>query len=491
MIRTTTCSAAVGASFPPRPSPAMPSLLTIPLELLVAISALLPTEDLGALRLVCKQTEKSLYEWFSKEFFSKKQFMLTHASLQALIDISKHASFSKKLTHVIIATNIYEEIPLRFRNEESAARYIRGCEDQNALLSTGVDREMLTEAFSRLDNLHTVGIRDFDANNRTRDGKSWSSWGATTVYRETGFQLNFADRGSYSPEISARFVSRVFSTVMYALGRANRHPPEFEVLLRHYGLLDTAFALPDFLRPAVEPVLRNLTTLLLNAGHIHCSLHTHSNGTSADPHPGRALRYFLGYTPNLTHLRLNFEKHRIIDNEAFLRWLSEPAPTGRANATFLNPAPIALRQLKTLELGQLNIVPNLVVLLISKFAPTLEDLSLWRMNLHAVGAVPHDHRPNLWRDLFEMVSKIPQLHLNHVKVGMLQQEHMFVNFKGSGEGEILKQKEHTGKGMDKFWEELVEQVFVQWPHRPSVSNSDGSDSDENMDDEGEDEDGDE
>jgi hypothetical protein len=45
----------------------MASLLTIPLELLVAVSAYLPTSDLGALRLTCKQTEKSLYEWFSKE----------------------------------------------------------------------------------------------------------------------------------------------------------------------------------------------------------------------------------------------------------------------------------------------------------------------------------------------------------------------------------------------------------------------------------------
>jgi hypothetical protein len=51
----------------------MASLLTIPLELLVAVSAYLPTSDLAALRLTCKQTEKSLYEWFSKEFFTKKQ----------------------------------------------------------------------------------------------------------------------------------------------------------------------------------------------------------------------------------------------------------------------------------------------------------------------------------------------------------------------------------------------------------------------------------
>lgn len=378
----------------------MASLLTIPLELLVAISALLPTEDLGALRLVCKQTEKSLYEWFSQEFFSKKQFMLTHTSLQALIDISKHASFSKKLTHVIIATNVYEEIPLRFRDEEAAARYIQGYQEQKALLSTGVDREMLSEAFSRLKNLQTVGIRDFDSNKRTRDRKSWSSWGATTVYRETGVRLSFADRGSYSPEITTRFVSRIFSSVLYALGKANRQPPQFEVLLRQHGLLDSAFFLPDFLLPTIEPVLRNMTTLLLSVSLVIRLLHTHSNGASADLHPGRSLRHFLRHTPNLTHLRLNFEKHLVANNEAFLSWLSTPPPTTTMPVSFLHPDPIALPLLKTLELGQQSVRADILISLIAKFAPTLEDLSLWRMNIHSFTHIPMGHQPNFWRDFF-------------------------------------------------------------------------------------------
>ena len=89
--------------------------------------------------------------------------MLTHKSLQALIDISKHVSLSKKLSHIIIATNVYGEIPLRFKDEDAATCYIQGYEDQKTLLSTGIDREMLTEAFERLDNLSTIGIRDFNA----------------------------------------------------------------------------------------------------------------------------------------------------------------------------------------------------------------------------------------------------------------------------------------------------------------------------------------
>jgi hypothetical protein len=149
----------------------MASLLTLPLELLVAVSSYLTTPDLGALRLTCKQTEKSLFEWFAGEFFTKKQFMLTYKSLQAFVDISKHVSFSKKLTHVIIATNAYREIPLRFRDSEQAERYVQGEQDQNVLLSTGICLEMLTEAFQNLENLHTVGIRDFSKSyiRRSRD----------------------------------------------------------------------------------------------------------------------------------------------------------------------------------------------------------------------------------------------------------------------------------------------------------------------------------
>jgi hypothetical protein len=100
----------------------MASLLTIPLELLIYISSFVSTPDLASLRLACKQTEKSLYEWFSEEFFVKKQFMLTQPSLQTLIDISKHPSLSKRLKHVIIATNAYDNASFRFRDDEACSR---------------------------------------------------------------------------------------------------------------------------------------------------------------------------------------------------------------------------------------------------------------------------------------------------------------------------------------------------------------------------------
>ncbi|KAF1943929.1 hypothetical protein EJ02DRAFT_452963 [Clathrospora elynae] len=468
----------------------MASLLTIPLELLVVVSVHLPTSDLASLRLTCKQVEKSLYEWFSKEFFTKKQFMLTHASLQALIDISKNVSLAKKLTHVIIGTNVYDEIPLRFRDEDAATRYIQGYEDQKTLLSTGIDREMLTEAFQRLENLDTVGIRDFNADSRLRDGKnaSWSSWGATTVYRETGIQLQFSNRGSYTSEAGTRFVTRVFSSVLYALAKANCNPPKVEVLLRHSGLPDATFFLPDFVRPTIAPMLHNIKALLLNVDLAMRYLHTHSSGTSADPHAGRSLRRFLSFTPNLTHLRLNFEKHLVANNEAFLEWLGQPAPAataGAQNTTFLDPAPVSLQHLKQLEFGQLNVRPDILFAIATKFAPTLQDVSFWRMNLHSQAAVPYGHKPNYWADLFAKLSRTSQLNLNHLKVGMLQQDHNHVGFKTEDEkSNPLKLKEYTGKDMGKFWNDLQEQVSVLWPE-PVIRINDAESEDDEMADEDE------
>lgn len=102
----------------------MANLLSLPLELLVYISSFVSTSDLAALRLTCKQTEKSLYEWFSEEFFVKKQFMLTQPSLQVLLDISRHVSFSKKMKHLIIATDVYDETPIRFRDSDACSRSV-------------------------------------------------------------------------------------------------------------------------------------------------------------------------------------------------------------------------------------------------------------------------------------------------------------------------------------------------------------------------------
>lgn len=70
---------------------------------------------------------------------------------------------------------------------------------------------------------------------------------------------------------------------------------------------------------------------------------------------------------------------------------------------------------------------------------------------------------------------------------MLQQDHSHVNFREKEDAKSLKVKEHTGNGMDKFWEELVEQVFVDRQPETSHFNGDDSGEDEDMGDEEEEE----
>jgi hypothetical protein len=473
----------------------MASLLTLPLELLVAVSSHLTTPDLGALRLTCKQTEKSLYEWFSKEFFTKKQFMLTSRSLQALVDISKHKGFSQKLTHVIVATNVYTEIPLRFRDNEAAACYLQGFQDQKTLINTGIDREMLTEAFENLKNLQTVGIRDFNNHERARDGINWTSYGAPTVYKETGIELQFTTHDGYAPQHFKDYLARLFQNIIYALGRAGRRPPDLEVLLRRDALTDGAFDVPEFLYSHVESVLTGFTKLLLRTDTKVDHMHTNTNGTVSDVQSARLLRRFLGHTSNLEHLRLNLLKYRFEENQQFLHWLSSPAaPVLTTTDSFFEPPPISLDHLTTLELGQFTARWSVIISVILKFQSTLRHLELWKITLSDAQAVPsHDPRPNLWKHFFTRLSKLKNLQLDHLKVGMLSQDLTHVQFKNplSDDAPGLKVKQHMGLKMDAFLKELIDDVFVQWPVDVDVPTDSDEDEDEEMEDDDDDDDADE
>ena len=178
--------------------------------------------------------------------------------------------------------------------------------------------------------------------------------------------------------------------------------------------------------------------------------------------------------------------------KAFLTWLSQPIPAADGKpASFLEPLPVDFPYLKRLDLGQLNASFEVVAAIIEKFASTLEDISLWRMGLHSVTLPPStDYRPNYWAALFKTLRKMSDLKLKHFKVGMLNQDHMHVNFQAEDPDEItpLKVMEYTGKEMDGFLAKLVKRVFVFWPEIVSVTDTEDSDADEDMGDEDSEED---
>lgn len=372
---------------------------------------------------------------------------------------------------------------------------MKGYADQQALINNGIDREMLTEAFRGLSNLETVDVRDFCAK-RERDGTYWASWGATTVNQQTGVRLRETYRGTGS---QSRFVTHVFTNLLYSMGVAGRTPPRIEVLLRQHpaGLLDDAFHLADFTFPAVQPVLFNLKALFLtlNLSDLSTSTHhTYSNGTPITMEPGRSLRHFLSCTPNLTHLRLNFQKSYGTDNKKFMEWLAI-SPTGPVRLPYSTkmsleePPPVALPHLRALEFGQLEVHRDILLDVITRFAPKLERLSLWRMTIEADAPGPYNMKPNIWSQFFRGLNAIPDLNLKYLKVGALTQSHNTVNFKsegGSGEKPDIM-RGHSGKDMTGFVKSLADDVDVEWP--PDIvdhSDTSDGDNDEDMYDEEED-----
>jgi len=156
----------------PRPSPC---LTTIPLEVLLQITSNLTTPEYGNLRRACKQIEETLFNAFSREFFTKRQFMLTEFSLQALVDISK-SRFSSSLTYVIIGLERPRTCYISMRpgnpvhyDFNTGNRLLEVFLGHMNLVNTSQDVEMLAGAFNKLENLQTIGIRDFNSRSRRRD----------------------------------------------------------------------------------------------------------------------------------------------------------------------------------------------------------------------------------------------------------------------------------------------------------------------------------
>jgi hypothetical protein len=118
--------------------------------------------------------ETHLFDSFAKEFFTKRQFMVEHVSLQTLVEISRHPILNKRLEEVLISTEMLDRPhqDFEYSSDHTSREY---------LLRTGEARDMLAEAFSNLKNLRVVGLRDFNgrAGSRARDGPDayWQSYG--------------------------------------------------------------------------------------------------------------------------------------------------------------------------------------------------------------------------------------------------------------------------------------------------------------------------
>jgi hypothetical protein len=270
------------------------------------------------------------------------------------------------------------------------------------------------------------------------------------------------------------------------LGKADQTPEELEVLFRHQALSDSAFRVSDFNTRAVEPVLLGLKKLLLR---IDAEItYIPNNPSVMNAISAQNFRRFLNLTPNVEHLRLNLNKYSDINNESLMKWLALPARASDASASdYLNPPPVDLAFLSVLDLGQFNIQSDHLLDILVKYAPTLKGLNFWKMSMRQQLPGSTD-KPNLWSIFFRKMARIPQLQLNQLKVGMLSQEHTYVQFKSPDRNNapLHKVKEYSGTKMGAFLKELEEEVTVMWPLFRAPVNED-SDQDEEMADNDEDE----
>lgn len=476
-------------------------LTRIPLELLLRITSYLTTSELGQLRLVSSRIENALHVTFVNEFFTRKQFMMSEYSLGALVEIAQ-SRMGAHLRHLHIGLEQYREhdpVPIDEADQEAADiayfRYIRNFNSQEQLWVTGLANRLLVAAFRLLENLETIIIRDFNSRSRKRDGPlaAWTSFGSNTML-ETNMLQPRTIRQHHNVD-NPYFSSKVFALVIHALGEADARPKGIEVLERQgHHLHDLAFHVLNSSLPLVVPVLENLEKL-------HISVHLHqlpSNGqmnSRAHTSAGNIeIRRFLSYTKNLKELRIN--EHRRHHNrnavtllKIFLDWLSEQPPPppslDRAIAatvpSFSLPPPVDFSKLENLSLGMMTVGPQTLMQVLTKFAPTLKRLELWRITL---SSKPKPLAAS-WVGFFQGLLKIPNLKLWHVRFGALQR--LSDNFLDYNPLPVMFHQEdkhvaeYTGPDWINFMQKLIPIVYVNAPIVDENEDDDDEDEDEEED----------
>jgi hypothetical protein len=404
-----------------------------------------------------------LFDTFAKEFFTKKQFMCTTASLQTLVNISKHETLKKFLKHCIVGLESYDATRHNpAANDVQRKAFRLGLADQFALMSSGRDRDLLATAFRQLPNLETVGIRDYEADGRERDGSCWRSYGVPTVFRETSCNLGSG---------SSQFASKIFLLLMQALADAERtiQVPCIEIILRKYGngLNDLAFFLSK--DPKMDKVLDGLQQLLL-------TINLDAEMTRTELPGPTMMGAFLHRANSLQHVRLNFADQRgdILKSSSFVL---------QNLCTQSNLLP----NLRCLELGMLSVKPEILVQIISKFSATIRHVSFWKVVLAQDTAdrwkdEASIHRYHPWPRVLRDLSMATQM--TSMTVGCLSQ------WNTSKHGPLTKihfsnndvSRNYSGN-MKEWLPKLLGELEVEWPSDDdedsdqSETDYDGEDSD--------------
>lgn len=400
-----------------------PSLLSLPLELLLHVSSFLDTPDCGPLRLSCKQVENALFLTFARDNFTKRQHMLTESSLQALLDIStsRLGPFVKSL---FIGTDLYSSDGLKHithlhahpnlhRGSAGAVRrskFVAQSSSQEALLNSGYDMELLTAALGNL-NLDLIGVCDSYYSVRFPGNPVLApSYGATAIYCDTCIPSRHKSGIEH-----AHFSSKCANKLLFAAAKSKIAPKRLQFRFSQDGLIDFAFNIPKFLEKDVTRLLSGLDELKLDLyGNI--AVDTTRRAILHEDDPSEEiytyhLRRFLAHTSNVRHLRLNCpvsDDH----HDHFLEWLAAPPPTSPPQYTcspdLAPPPPVAFPRLRQLDLGTLTVTDDELLAIVTKFKRTLKNLSLQKVLLVDDTDEVYNRQnppPNKWASFLEKLCR--------------------------------------------------------------------------------------
>lgn len=374
-------------------------LSSLPVELLTIVVAHLEWEDYAAFRLTCRRIEAAMFSSFARDSFTTCRVMRTPESIQTLIDISKSrlGPFVKQLG---VSTEVLRPTKKSSRGSQPSgpSQETSLTADQDAFISTGCDREMLTEALLKLRSVQRIQIRNvystasYSMSTSPRDPSAKQrSLGLKNILLEQEQTTEAAARRAH-PTIQGDNHSAkacLYSTLL-ALGKADARPKELEVT-DNVGFDCKAFHIPAFIARSIIPVLAQLEKLYLNL----------SPGTSVGPVWGPSLpgarplkistydvRTFLQYTTRLWTLNINFNS---LENryDGFIEWLAS-VPSEATQGTLPQPPPaIAFNCLRSLFLHYIygvHVQPLLSV--VRKSASTLRNLYFRQVHLET--SLPED-----------------------------------------------------------------------------------------------------
>ena len=409
----------------------------IPLEIFQRITDQLDTQSLCSLRLVSQSLERSLHSAFVAEYFTRKQFMLSKTSLQALIDISK-SRLGPSMHHLLIGLEkirgqwnrkaLWNE-PDNFNVSKARKDIYKTLQEEDTLWwNSESPHQMLVEALQNLPNLNTIVIRDHNSRSRWRDtnrdetsispAPEWRSYGYRAIIEQASMDLTHEWQDSRSPD-GLNYCSEVFVAMLRAITDADAKPKGIELLCNRNAFVShSAFRDPILNQARLAPMLESLQRLHLTIDTL--PLTDDSDETTIASNI--ALRDFFSKCKNLKDFRLNYRAslrytlalgHEKIADDSFARWLASCDST-------------TLPKLDTLSIGKARITVEGLLGIISCFAESLKSLELWKVSLATSETSPQQtddaENPVLWSKVLKGLLRMPHLQgLRHIKLGMLQQ----------------------------------------------------------------------